>query len=101
MSSKKDYVNPENLEKISGGIGQSSSIVIVKPGIESYLELKSQPQNDNVIVIANKLYPGYKLFTYGANTNGTGPNNTMTTYLYASFNGDWGWVDASGLTGVF
>ena len=59
-----------------------------------YLALRPQPVWDQYHEL-QRLYPGYKVFTYGAVTRGTGLNGVPCSYTYVRFNDTWGWANSA------
>ena len=95
MSEEKKVINNEELENVNGGYGSGAGFYMTVGNCNGgYLALRPQPYWDQYHELA-QLYPGYQVFTYGATTNGTGLNGVPCTYRYVSYNGVWGWANAS------
>ena len=94
MADEKIIIDGQELENVNGGYGGNGYIMRVGNCNGGYLALRPEPVWDQYHEIA-QLYPGYEVFTYGAQTNGTGLNGVPCTYTYVCFNNNWGWVNSS------
>ena len=95
MNIRKNSMSDGELDKVSGGNGRGSGFFMTVGNCNgSYLALRPQPYWDQYHELA-QLYPGYQVFTYGETRNGTGLNGTPCTYRFVSYDGIWGYANAS------
>ena len=88
-----EKMNDEELNIVNGGTGSGVGYYLTVGNCNGhYLALRPQPVWDQYNELA-RMYPGYRVFTYGATTNGIGLNGVHCVYTYVQFNGIWGWAD--------
>ena len=92
---RKAPLPEETLEQVNAGYGSGSGFYMTVGNCkDGYLALRPEPVWDQFHEIL-RLRPGYRVFTYGQTTNGTGLNGTPCTYRYVRYDGIWGWANAS------
>ena len=92
---RKAPLPEETLDQVNAGYGPGSGFYMTVGNCNGgYLALRPQPVWDQYHELA-QLYPGYQVFTYGSTANGTGLNGVPCTYRYVSYNGVWGFANAS------
>ena len=92
---RKAPLPEETLDQVNAGVGSGSGFYMTVGNCNGgYLALRPEPVWDQYHEIL-KLWPGYRVFTYGQTTNGTGLNGLPCTYRYVSYNGVWGFANAS------
>ena len=90
----KIIIDGQELEDVNGGQGQAGYYMTVGDCNGGYLALRPQPVWDQYHELA-QLYPGYRVFTYGATTRGTGLNGIPCTYTYVKWNENRGWANSA------
>lgn len=96
MADEKIIMDEQKLDEVNGGAGGGPWVMTVTDcgGGGSYLALRPEPKWDNARELA-KLYPGYKVQTYGTTSRGTTLYGAPASYTYVCFNGTWGWVNSN------
>ena len=92
---EKQSIDAQELENAAGGYGyQNGFYMTVGDCNGTYLALRSGTSYSAYNEIA-QLYPGYSVYTNGTIVQGTGINGVACYYRYVSFNGIWGYANAS------